>query len=131
TIISGRYGNFDNVAGYHLVATRNGYDGAQEAVFAPTPEYLYEFCAWRQSHDDEPDGNIVTAAAQNFNPYNYQSSFIPSKIHIYLLDTMLNVICDQVAVDGADDGSYYFLNRVKATPDGGTLLMGSKMNVNT
>lgn len=105
--------------------------GQVQAAFTPGADVQYEYCGLRQSHDVEPDGTIVTAKVQNFNPFNFQMNNIPSRIHIYKLDTMLNVICDQVAVDGAEDGSYYMLNRVKATPDGGTLLMGSRMNVNT
>ena len=128
TIVSGRIGN---IHWMNFAAMRVDEFGQLQAVFAPEPEVLFEFCGIFQSQDVEPDGTIVTAVVQNINIYNPQMSTIPSRIHIYQLDTMLNVLCDQVAVDGAADGSYYMLNRVKATPDGGTLFMGSKMNVNT
>ncbi|MBS1567895.1 MAG: T9SS type A sorting domain-containing protein [Bacteroidetes bacterium] len=130
-IITGRIGSLSQAQGLSFVATRLSSTGTQEAVFLPEQETLYDYCSRFQSHDLEPDGSVVTAVVHNFNPYSYAMSFTPSRIHIYQLDTMLNVLCDQVAVDGAEDGSYYMLNRVKATPDGGTLLMGSKMNVNT
>ena len=130
TLVSGRFGNL-SPGGLRYAATRISSSGALETVFMPQPETLYEYSGILQSHDVEPDGTRVMAVLQDFNPYNFPMSTIPSRIHIYKLDTMLNVICDQVAVDGTSDGSYYMLNRVKATPDGGTLLMGSRMNVNT
>lgn len=130
-IVSGRIGSTAQNQGLSFVATRLAPTGLQESVFMPEQETLFDFCSLLGSHDVEPDGSVVTAVVHNFNPYNYSMSTIPSRIHIYKLDTMLNVLCDQIAVDGAEDGSYYMLNRVKATPDGGTLLMGSRMNVNT
>lgn len=130
-IISGRFGSLSLDNGLRYVATRIAATGELETVFIPQPETLFEYSGILQSHDVEPNGTRVAAVVQNFNPWNFAMSTTPSRIHIYQLDTMLNVLCDQVAVDGAEDGSYYMLNRVKATPDGGTLLMGSKMNVNT
>lgn len=130
-IVSGRFGTLSMDNGLRYVVTRVAATGELETVFIPQPETVFEYSGILQSHDVEPDGTRVAAVVQNFNPWNFPMNTIPSRIHIYQLDTMLNVLCDQVAVDGAEDGSYYMLNRVKATPDGGTLLMGSRMNVNT
>ncbi len=131
TIVSGRFGTLSFDHGLRCGAMRITTSGEIETVFLPQPETTYEYSGILQSHDVEPDGTKVTAVLQNVNPWNFAVNNTSSRIHIYQLDTMLNVICDQVAVDGAEDGSYYMLNRVKATPDGGTLLMGSRMNVNT
>lgn len=127
-LISAKFGTLDWA---RFATIRANGNGDLESTFLPLPEVPFEYCALHESHDSYPNGTIVTAVLQNANIYNFQVGTIPSRIHIYKLDTMLNVLCDQVAVDGAEDGSYYMLNRVKATPDGGTLLMGSKMNVNT
>jgi len=52
----------------------------------------------------------------------------PNRVHVYKLDTSLNVLCEHI-VDGFLENAYYYLNRVKATDDGGFMLMGARRDL--
>lgn len=129
--VSGQYGYTTNT-GHRAALLRIGPTGEQEATFLPYNGTPQEMPAWLQGHDQATDGRIAFAMLENFNPslLDFMSSTQPSRVRVYLLDSMLNVLCEQL-VDGYEDGSYYFVNRIKSTPDGGTLLMGSRKDVNT
>jgi hypothetical protein len=124
-IVSGRYG-YVTATGHRSAILRIASDGQQEAAFLPYGGTHHESCGMLQSHDHVGNGKVVFAAVENFSPQlpDVMSSTQPSRVRVYLLDSMLNVLCEQL-VDGYEDGSYYFVNRVKATPDGGTLMMGT------
>lgn len=127
-IVSGRFGYASYPPGMRAAMVILDSAGVQQASFLPTSTSPRDICAIMQSHDVEPDGNLVFSVTENVFPL---ADPVPqsSRIHVYLLDTLLNVLCDQVAVDGADDNSYYEVNRVKATADGGTLLVGLRQEV--
>lgn len=128
--VSGYYGYTGN--GHRAALLRIGPTGEQEATFLPYNGTPQELCGWLQGHDRTPDGRLIFAVLENFMPVlpDFMSSTQPSRVRVYLLDSMLNVLCEQL-VDGYEDGSYYFVNRIKSTSDGGTLLMGTRKDVNT
>lgn len=91
-------------------------------------------------HNDHPailrnltrdqDGNLLFAMVANFEP-GPPSPFLPdepSRVHIYKLDTALNVLCTNV-IDGFAENAYYFVDRIIATHDGGYLLVGSRVDL--
>ncbi len=62
-------------------------------------------------------------------PPSLFSVFEPNRIHVYKLDTSLNVLCEHI-LDGFAENAYYYLNRIKATDDGGFLLLGGRRDFN-
>lgn len=54
----------------------------------------------------------------------------PNRLHVYKLDTALNVLCDHI-LDGYSSDVYYFPTRIKTTPDGGFVIMGAKKDMST
>ncbi|MEO8734030.1 MAG: T9SS type A sorting domain-containing protein, partial [Flavobacteriales bacterium] len=127
-IVSSRFGYTSS--GARAVLGRLSSIGQQEALFMPYSGAFSEFCAAYQGHEAEPDGNIVFSVSENYQDGpDHTLSDHSSRIHLFLLDTMLNVLCDQIAVDGALDSAYYYVNRVKATADGGSLIMGSRLDL--
>ena len=63
-------------------------------------------------------------------PPNPEVGTQPSRIRLYRMDTLLNVECEFL-VDGFEDNAYYYLTRVKATADGGALLIGARRDLLT
>ena len=129
-VCSGEYGTGDT--GYRAAIVRYSLNGDHEAQFTPVSGFFHDGWAIIQGHDILPGGGLVHAYVENFHPYppNVQMGDNPSRIRIHRLDTMLNPLCDFV-IDGFEDSTYYFLNRIKATSDGGVVVMGSKRDLNT
>lgn len=78
----------------------------------------------------DPDGNLLFAMIANFEP-GPPSPFQPeepSRVHVYKLDTALNVLCTNV-IDGFAENAYYFVDRIIATDDGGYLTVGSRVDL--
>ncbi len=91
-------------------------------------------------HNDHPailrnltrdaDGNLLFAMVANFES-GPPSPFLPeepSRVHVYKLDTALNVLCTNI-IDGFAENAYYFVDRIIATSDGGYLLVGSRVDL--
>jgi hypothetical protein len=116
--------------GYSTVIHRTDMHGVPSAHFRPTTEFFHNYPATFQSSALTVDGDVLLAMEANFVPvpalpYAFQA---PNRIHIYKLDTDLNLICTHV-VDGFEDNHYYRLNRIKATDDGGYLLIGARTDL--
>ncbi|MBP8824798.1 MAG: T9SS type A sorting domain-containing protein [Flavobacteriales bacterium] len=131
-LVSGRFGNLEPEKPMRAALVRMAPDGSYHGTFLPVSGYDDDYIAYRQGHDMTPDGKVVFAVLENFvtNPLEVQMGMAPSRIHLYRLDTLLNVECEYI-VDGFADNAYYFLTRIKATSDGGVLLMGSRRDLNT
>lgn len=101
-------------------------------TFLPRSEYLHDFGMLIQGASELVDGNLYFAMVENFStgPPDLYSPQEPSRLHVYKLDSDLNVLCEHV-IDGFVDGMYYLPERIKATSDGGFLLMGSRKNLNS
>jgi hypothetical protein len=129
-ICSGSYGS--NNHGFRSAVVRYTSNGIQLAQFLPISEFLNDGCAIIQGHDSLNDQEMIHAYVENFHPYppSLQLGIAPSRIRIHRLDTMLNPLCDFV-IDGFEDNAYYYFNRIKATSDGGVVVMGSRRDLNT
>ncbi|HMN05496.1 MAG TPA: T9SS type A sorting domain-containing protein [Flavobacteriales bacterium] len=127
-IVSGRFGLFTN--GTRAALVRLAPDGTYAGMFLPRSTYPNDYIGLIQGHDITPENQVVFATVENFDPMNTYVGTIPSRIHIYRLDTLLNPECEYI-VDGFDGNVCYYLNRIKATRDGGFLLMGSRRDLNT
>lgn len=131
-LLSGRFGNLEPEKPMRAALVRLAPDGSYQGTFLPVSGYDDDYIAFRQGHDLTPDGKVVFAMLENFfqGPPDVDLGPFPSRIHLYRLDTLLNVECEYI-VDGFADNAYYFLTRIKATSDGGVLLMGSRRDLNT
>lgn len=130
-LVSGRFGTIFPM-GMRAAMVRLAPDGTYAGLFLPRSQYTHDFVGARQSHDMTPEGKVVFAMVENFftGPPDPVLGTWPSRIHVYRLDTLLNVECEYI-VDGFETNTYYFLTRIKATSDGGLLLMGSSRNLGT
>ncbi|MDX9750121.1 MAG: T9SS type A sorting domain-containing protein [Flavobacteriales bacterium] len=129
-VVSGRFG--DLTQGMRAALVRLAPDGSFAGTFLPRSEFEHDLVAYRQGHDMTPDGQILFATFENFypGPPDPELSTVPSRIRVHRLDTLLNPQCEYL-VDGFSDNAYYYLTRIKATSDGGVLLMGSRRDLNT
>jgi len=103
--------------------------GALIRSFRPRSTYPQDYTPFLQALSRTPDGNLYFAMHENAQlfPPNLFNVFEPNRLHVYKLDTSLNVLCEHI-VDGFADNAYYYLNRIKATDDGGFMLMGGRRN---
>lgn len=131
-IVSGRFGNLEPDKPMRAALVRLAPDGTYQGTFLPISGYDDDFIAYLQGHDLTPDRKVVFAMLENFFPGTPDPTLgiSPSRIHLYRMDTLLNVECEYI-IDGFEDNAYYFLTRIKATADGGVLLMGSRRDLNT
>lgn len=130
-IVSGRFG-FITGAGMRAALVRVSGDGTYAGMFLPRSTYQHDCTPLTQGHDRTVDGRVLFAVTENFDPYppDPHVGNFPTRSHVYVLDTLLNPECEYI-VDGFDGNVCYYLNRIKATRDGGFLLMGSRRDLNT
>lgn len=80
------------------------------------------------------DNHILVASMENFFEGQFVGTpFLPdhaNRITVYKLDTALNVICTHV-IDGFEENAYFWVDRIKTTSDGGFVLCGGRMNLDT
>lgn len=97
--------------------------------FIPVSDLPMHFLPWQQSLSATPDGNLMYAVHENYlvGWYPPWTPIQPSRIQVYKLDTSLNVLCEYV-LDGFSTNTHYFVNRIKATADGGFMLIGARRN---
>ncbi|MBL7950737.1 MAG: T9SS type A sorting domain-containing protein [Flavobacteriales bacterium] len=127
-VISGRPSGSNNV---RTVILKLGPNGDWKAVFAPESEFPMDYPAALRS--SLLVGNEVwLASMENFDPGLETGSFFlpdhPNQVKIFKLDTALNVICTNI-VDGFAENAYYWVDRIKATSDGGYLLCGGRFDL--
>lgn len=103
--------------------------GEWQSVFLPVSGQPADQAALLKCMDRDTEGNLLFAFIGNYQSYpNAQLTLEPSRIHVYKLDTSLNLICSNV-VDGFADSTYYQLQRIQHTSDGGFYLVGSRVDL--
>lgn len=130
TLVSGRFGNI--TLGLRAALARVDPSGMYVDSFLPRSVYQQDHVSAIQGHDLTLDGKVLFAMTENYfpGPPNPEVGTQPSRIRLYRMDTLLNVECEFL-VDGFEDNAYYFLTRVKATSDGGAMLIGSRRDLFT
>lgn len=127
------------IVGGRIGSLSSGYKGAVQKM-AANGDWLGSIIHDTSFHTDHPailgnlshtaDGNLLFAMVANFEtgpPSPFQPDQ-PSNVHVYKLDTALNVLCTNV-IDGFAENAYYFVDRIIATSDGGYLLVGSRVDL--
>ena len=112
--------------GYRAIVAKMKADGTPLQYFWPRSDYYADHAASLNGMQKIDEGTLVFAMMENFQ--TGEEGDEPSRVHVYRMDTSLNVLCAYV-VDGFIDSTYYFLERVKPTSDGGTLLIGSRIDL--
>lgn len=104
---------------------------AVHRLFLPRSEYPMDQPPFIQALSSTSEGNLWFAMHENaqLGPPSLFSVFEPNRIHVFKLDTSLNVLCEHL-LDGFAENAYYYLNRIKATEDGGFLLLGGRRDLN-
>jgi hypothetical protein len=105
-------------------------DGSVLGHFAPPSNYRHDFSGYLRNTIRTPDGHVLFLRSTNFFP-GPPSPWLPTEpneVIIYKLDTALNLLCADT-ITGWNSDHNYFINRIKATPDGGYLLMGMRADV--
>ncbi len=128
-LVGGRAGALDP-PGIHCLVQKISPTGEHISAFTPRSEFPHDFPALYGNLSRTADGNILFAFMANFQP-GPPTPFAPTepnRLHIYKLDTSLNVICANV-VDGFPENAFYWLDRIKATDDGGYLVVGSRIDL--
>ena len=126
--VSGRAGDLTN--GTRGIVQKLSPSGAWQGAFTPRSEFPYDNPAIYGAMDSTANGEILFANMANFEP-GPPSPFLPTepnRVHVYRLDTALNLICTNV-IDGFPENAYYWVNRIKITSDGGYLLVGSRVDL--
>lgn len=128
---AGRFGGTWMPPNARAVALISDIAGALIRSFLPRSQYPQDFCTFLQTLSRTPDGHLYFAMHENaqLGPPSLFSVFEPNRIHVYKLDTSLNVLCEHI-LDGFADNAYYYLNRIKATDDGGFILLGGRRDFN-
>ncbi|MBX2978511.1 MAG: T9SS type A sorting domain-containing protein [Flavobacteriales bacterium] len=128
-IVSGRRGAGSS---YRAVIQKITTQGDWLAAYLPESEYPLDHPAALRSSIVQDD-RILLAAMENF--FVGQLVFtpflpdIPNRVRVHQLDTSLNVQCSYV-VDGIAENAYYWVDRIKATNDGGFILCGGRVDLN-
>jgi hypothetical protein len=127
-IVSGRTGSAST---YRTAIQKITAQGEWLAAFTPQSEFPVDHPAALRS-SVLINGNVLLASMENyfvgqlvFTPFLPD---IPNRIRIHHLDTALNLKCTHV-VDGMSENAYYWLDRIKATSDGGYILCGGRVDL--
>ncbi len=128
--ISGRFGSTWNPPAARAVVCIGDTTGATIRTWLPRSSYDQDFTPFLQGLTTAMDGNLWFAMHENaqLGPPSTYSVFEPNRIHVYKVDTSLNILCEHV-LDGFADNAYYYITRIKATDDGGFILMGSRRDM--
>lgn len=105
-------------------------DGTSSAYFWDASGLGHDHGARNGSIDTDVDGNIFFARMARFElgPPSAYLPTQPNRVDVFKLDTALNLLC-RYEVDGFADNYYYFVDRIKATPDGGFILVGGRSDL--
>ena len=129
-LVGGHAGSLD-APGMQCLVQKISSTGEHISAFTPRSEFAHDLTALYGNLSRTADGNILFAFMANFQP-GPPTPFAPTepnRLHVYKLDTALNVICANV-LDGFPENAFYWLDRIKGTADGGYLLMGSRVDLN-
>lgn len=128
-IISGRPAGSSSV---RTVVLKIGPSGEWKAVFTPQSEFPMDFPAALGSSALTTENGILLASMENFfMGFEVGTYFLPNhpnQVKVFKLDTALNVTCTNI-VDGFAENAYYWVDRIKATSDGGYLLCGGRFDL--
>ncbi len=116
---------------YNAAAYIIGIDGETKAAFVPHSPYAFDMSAMQGCIADIDAQSFYFLAVENVRLMGSNPMYTPdepNRLHVYKLDTGLNVLCDLV-LDGFGSQTYYLANRIKATPDGGFVIMGAKKDM--
>lgn len=121
-LISGRYGN----AGVAVVKTTASGEFIGSYRFPSS--FPYNTPARLQAMCGDGSGGIYFCQMENVQPYSTFVPQEPTRIRVTKLDADLNVLCEFV-LDGFEQSKYYLPTRIKATSDGGLILMGGVCSI--
>lgn len=128
---SGRFGGTWSPPQARAAVSIADASGAMIRYFLPRSNFVQDFPPFLQGLAANGTGQLYFAMHENGQaaPPSLFSVFEPNRIHVYKLDTGLNVLCEHI-LDGFAENAYYYLNRIKATDDGGFLLLGGRRDFN-
>lgn len=127
-IVGGKAGSLSS--GHQGVLQKLTHDGEWLGAVVFDTEFHNDHPAILRNSSMTNEGDLLFALVANFES-GPPSPFLPeepSRVQIYKLDTSLNVICTNV-IDGFAENTYYFVDRIIATNDGGYLTVGSKVDL--
>ncbi len=107
--------------------------GAVLSTFIPHSPYQHDISATMNCIAAIDDVSFYFVAIENVGFLGGHIPFTPdqpNRVHIYKLDTGLNVLCDHI-LDGFATNVAYVPTRIRTTPDGGYVLMGGMKDIST
>lgn len=122
-VISGRTGNL--TTGQGVAVAKLTVDGTFVSSFVQRSSFPHDQIALFEGMCLDSDGNILLAHWENVEVADFYRPTQASRVVVQKLDTNLTLLCTTV-IDGFESSTYYWLNRIKATSDGGFLLLGGK-----
>lgn len=124
---AGRFGPIFNPMASRVAVVVSDTVGTLYHTFLPRSNYPQDITPFVQSLDNGSDDALWFAMHENaqVGPPSLFSVYEPNRIKVFKLDSNLNALCSSV-LDGFWDNTYYYVNRIKSTPDGGFLLLGAK-----
>lgn len=129
-LVGGRYRN-DQGGSLRSVMQKVDEDLNLLQQFAPVSPHDFDHVALHQCIDTTPNGHILFGHMERFDVLTPEALIPwPNEVRIFKLDTNLNVLCEY-EVNGFADSTYYTLARMKATPDGGAVALGSALDLTT
>ena len=128
-IVSGRRGSGSS---FRMAVQKITASGAWLAAFTPQSEFPLDYPAALRSSVLVGNELLVASMENYFYGIEVGTPFqpdMPNRIRIHKLDTALNLLCTNV-LDGFAENAYYWLDRIKATSDGGYILCGGRVDLN-
>ena len=129
-LVGSSFGYLSFPLGKRFVVVNLDSTGAATSAFLPRSAYEYDYTGFLNTMTSINENEVYVAMVENaqLGPPNLFSAFQPNRIHVYKLDLDLNVLCEYV-LDGFEDNTYYYLNRIKTTADGGFMLCGGRKDM--
>ncbi len=124
-IVSGRRGSLSN--GYHAAINRISAEGEWISAFLPESPAYYDHPFFLNSSWEREDGRILFGMMEDFYAPVGWLTRNPTKIHVWELDPMLNPLCSLEVANGDELDVHYYPQRIKATSDGGFIVVGGRM----
>lgn len=115
-VVSGRTGTLSS--GQGVAVAKLNTDGTFVSSFVQQSSFPQDQIALFEGMCLDSDGNILVAHWENAEIMNFYQPTQPSRVVVQKLDTNLTLLCTTV-IDGFENATYYWLNRIKATSDGG------------
>lgn len=127
-IVSGR----PRGEGLRTVVIKLSTDGDWLGSFHPASDYPQDHPA-AYGAIALSDEHLFVASMENFFEGQMVGTYFlpdhPNQVSIFKLDTALNIVCENI-VDGYSENVYYWVDRIRATTDGGYILVGGRFDLN-